>query len=97
MEASTPEDLLSMLEQDEIERCRLAEERRRTEKLSKRAREAEVQKTEAMMRQRIANAKAIRSQAIERGEIVGGERCPYCGLKYAWNGIDCRHCNFQDK
>ena len=41
-------------------------------------------------------AKAPRAEAIAKGVRLGGDRCPYCHFSYAWDGMDCRHCRFQD-
>jgi hypothetical protein len=41
-------------------------------------------------------AKALREEAVAKGVTLGGDRCPYCHFAYAWNGLDCQHCRFQD-
>jgi hypothetical protein len=43
-----------------------------------------------------SDAKALRTEAIAKGVRLGGDRCPYCHFSYAWDGMDCQHCRFQD-
>ena len=78
------------------ERRRPAEERRRKKAEEKRRRQhAERQHREEEWQQQLLAAKALRREALERGVLIDGDRCPRCHFSYAWTGNECGHCKFQ--
>jgi CHAT domain len=92
---SKPNQAVLMWKQDEdrrekaVEQVREGEESRRKRDADLKLRKAESEKPRALLA-------ALQQTAREKGILKEGDRCPKCGFSYAWDGINCYHCHYNE-